>query len=505
MPDIVVVQALIIFLSLVRRHDSPRFVWMMVGLVIRMAQSLGLHRDGSEFSHLTPYEVEIRRRAWWSICMLDVRASEDQGTEYTIPMGSFDTKIPLNINDADIGPDIKETPAERQSLTDMSFAVDVFKICDLTRQMMSPGNKTCAPGLEEQVRLVTELYTTFEQGYLQYTSKEDDSIARWAGITCVRLTMSKMTLMIYLPILSSSASDSFSDEVRDKLLVAAIEVAEYNHALNAEQACRQWRWMYQTYTHWHAVVLLLIEIARRPASPLVERAWVALHSRWLIPPAQQQTDGGRKLQIWIPLRRLMAKARTRRDAELQRLRGDAQAAECAEWADRHVPAPASHGLYPSDESFREHWRGLVGLAERSDEEALSARQPDLNDAPGPSVTISRAEVAQQQQLDTLHPYEQHGFLPTTGAGPVYVSSGGSSVVGQQIQNPSSFDGNMDRHPFEAMGSMPWMWVDADPAADFFGDEDVNMDVDNEADWLSWLESAKNMELNQGGIPYTGNG
>jgi hypothetical protein len=78
--DLVLLQAFTIFLYLVRRHDSPRFVWMMTGLAIRMGQALGLHRDGSNFKNLTPYDIEMRRRVWWSLCMLDVRASEDQGS-----------------------------------------------------------------------------------------------------------------------------------------------------------------------------------------------------------------------------------------------------------------------------------------------------------------------------------------------------------------------------------------------------------------------------------------
>lgn len=61
-PDIILVQALSIFLCLLRRHDSPRYVWMMTGLLIRMAHYLGLQRDGAITGHLTPYEIEIRRR-----------------------------------------------------------------------------------------------------------------------------------------------------------------------------------------------------------------------------------------------------------------------------------------------------------------------------------------------------------------------------------------------------------------------------------------------------------
>ena len=61
-PDIVLVQAFAIFLLLLRRHDSPRFVWMMTGLLIRMAQYLGLQRDGAHFEHLTPFDIEMRRK-----------------------------------------------------------------------------------------------------------------------------------------------------------------------------------------------------------------------------------------------------------------------------------------------------------------------------------------------------------------------------------------------------------------------------------------------------------
>lgn len=530
-PDMVLVQAFVIFLSLLRRHESPRFVWMMVGLAIRMAQSLGLHRDGSHFEHLTPYEVEIRRRVWWSICVLDVRASEDQGTEYTIPAGSFDTRIPLNINDADIGPGVEESPAELQRLADMTFAVDVFKICDITRRIMSPGSKGRTPPLEEQVRLVDELYATLEQGYLRY-SAEDGSIAKWVGVTAVRLTMSKMLLMIYLPALAASAGagagagegrsgEGRSGEIRDKLLVAAIEVAEYNHALNDEDACSQWRWMYQTYTHWHSVVLLLIEIARRPLSPLVERAWLALHSRWLIPA---RPDVDRKLQLWIPLRKLMAKARRHRGAELRRLRGDAQAVEQLERADGGAPAPASPCLLSSYGDLHHHWRGLVD----------GTMGPDMgHDAPQPSTTVQEAGAAQLQYLGSASPHEQHGFLPATSAEATYRSSRGSSVAGQQSNSPSSNISTLAQKPAGFLGPrsglafeqtagppvpqfptqfptnlsggqqmhvncLPWIWADMDPASDVYSAGDVNMDVDNEADWLSWLESAKSVELSQGG-------
>ncbi|KAF3351527.1 UPF0554 protein C2orf43-like protein [Verticillium dahliae VDG2] len=81
LPTVTLIQAFVIFLALARRHDSPRYVWMMTGLATRMAVAVGLHRDGTHFAHLSPYEVEMRRRVWWCLCLLDIRAAEDQGTD----------------------------------------------------------------------------------------------------------------------------------------------------------------------------------------------------------------------------------------------------------------------------------------------------------------------------------------------------------------------------------------------------------------------------------------
>ncbi|ORY68879.1 fungal-specific transcription factor domain-containing protein [Pseudomassariella vexata] len=329
-PELVLVQAFSIFLFLVRRHDSPRYVWMMTGLLIRMAQALGMHRDGSHFHHLTPFEVEMRRRVWWVVCILDVRASEDQGIDLTISSGSFDTRTPINLNDADISPDTKITPTECQGFTDMTFPMLSIEMCEITRRMMAGP-----PGFEEQSRLLNEMNDKSEHGYLQY-SADSANICYWVGVICMRLLVAKMTLITHLPVLFSSPSEHFSDEIRDKLLVSAIEVAEHNHALNSEHACHHWRWVYQTFTHWHVIVYLLIEMTRRPWSSIVERAWVNLHSPWLIP-----VQSNRNLRIWVPLRKLMAKARKHRAAEVQRLRGDAGAARQLEIDDRKLPVPKS--------------------------------------------------------------------------------------------------------------------------------------------------------------------
>ena len=361
-PDIVLVQALAIFLCLARRNDSPRFVWMMTGLVIRMAQYLGLQRDGDHFEHLTPFEIEMRRRIWWVIYFLDARASEDQGTDLTITSGSFDTKVPLNINDVDIDPESKHTPEERSGITDMSFGRLYAGILVITRQMMDSCVGDGVAGLEGQNRLLNEIHQKIDREYFRH-AKESESLVYWVAVTMARLIMAKLRLLVSLPVLFSSPSKHTSEEIRITLLLSAIEVAEYNHALNAEKECRQWRWLYQTCTHWYAIVYIMMEISRRSWSPIVERAWVALHSRWLI-PAQAFQD--KTLHIWVPLRKLMDKARKHRNAELKRLRADPEAANKLEGDDRTTPLPSSPGPFlpgSSVDMFRERWRQLVTVPE----------------------------------------------------------------------------------------------------------------------------------------------
>ena len=522
-PNLVLVQAFTIFLCLVRRHDSPRFVWMMTGLVIRMGHALGLHRDGANFPYLTPYETEMRRRVWWTVCMLDVRASEDQGTDYTIARGSFDTKLPLNINDTDIWPERTQMPTGRVGITDMTFPLVSFEMTEVMKQIMAQSAKEGAPGIEEQSRLLNEIYQKLDRGYLQY-SVEPGNITYWVGVTIARLVMAKMTLFIYLPILFSSPSEHSSDTIKTKLLIAAIETAEYNHALNAEQACRHWRWVFQTYTHWYAVVYLLIVISRRPWSPIVERAWVALHSQWLI-PAQSYMD--KNLRVWVPLRKLMSKARKHRDVELERLRSDPQAAERLEVEDQMVPVPASPGPFPAGsnvvELFHERWRQLLAMPDGPGHDTGTLGQSGSGFISASADSIFKT----QPSTSSGSAYNVGGSGSNSSFGPSYLGASELQPI-QNLPRKTSLDlqsGIMTNPPDNfAMGStagpshnthpgipttwsmssdfVPWLWADGNPSSDVFGNVDVHendaiMDLDGEVDWYNWVESAKGMEWDAG--------
>lgn len=473
-PDLALVQAFAVLLLPLNRHESPRFVWMMTGLLIRMSHALGLHRDGTHFEHLTPYEVEIRRRVWRVVCALDVRASENQGTHHSVAIGSFDAKMPLNINDEDIMPGLKKLPSERQGLTDMSIARVWYRTTEIAMQMMAQGS--AMPNLDEQSGLLQEIYRSLEEGYLQYST--ESNITYWVAVTVARLVMAKMTLFIYLPVLFTSPSEKLSETLRTKLLVAAIEVAEYNHALNAEQDCRHWQWMFQSYTHWHATVYLLLEIPRRPWSPLAERAWMALHSPWLIP---EQSHMSRNMRVWFPLQKLLANAERHRAKELVRLCNDAEAVERLEIEYRGMQLPSS----PVAVSVS----NLPSLAVEPNtfDAALDRWRQQVIAPPviGPGTS------------DMIVHIGTSGFPPNRvnwGVGPFLSQNSYLANIQPGLDLPDSNSISLD--PSLSVNGTDLGWLQSNEILTNPNDDlgSTGFDMDSDVNWYDWVESLKGMEV-----------
>jgi hypothetical protein len=463
-----------------------------------------MHRDGSHFENFTPYEAEIRRRVWWALCALDVRASQDQGMDLIITGGSFDTKLPLNINDADIGPQTKETPKKRESVTDMTFAFLSCKVCNIVRHLLAPavGKGAKAPG--DQDSLLNEISENLNRSFLQHWSDDSENIVSWTAIILTRLIYAKMTLIIYSPVLFTSPGEHLSEELRTRLLISAIEVAEYNHKLNAEKSCRKWRWIYQTYTHWHAIVYLLLESAQRSWSPIVERAWVALHSSWLIPV---QSKPGKTQRIWVPLQKLMTEARKHRKAELTRLKRDPYATAQLEMEDRKNPLPASSGPFPagwgkSEDLFREHWRKLLAVPEGATPVTNPHSTPAIV-APVPSTITHLASIPQQDPV--FQPaYFEGDLWPKSNlqVEPTYLTNQDLSNTNTPLMATAQVpllhpENSIYNAPVDWGTGQPLLWAAADPSVDFFAgpDLDADMELDKEFNWYNWVESAKGMEWN----------
>nr|POE99356.1 bikaverin cluster transcription factor bik5 [Quercus suber] len=313
--EIVVLQAFVVFLICLRRNNDARAIWTLTGLIVRIAQTMGIHRDGSHFD-LPPFEAEMRRRLWWQVCVLDTRSSEDHGCDPTIIEQTFDTNLPLNVNDVDLYPDMKELPADKLGCTDMSFCRIRFEVSNTFRRInyIPPGPKS--PNLphvtlEDKERWLTDCHDKLQERFLKHC---DMSVPLfWVTATVARLMMCKMWLMIFHPMQRPDGGASLSEEMKEKLFVASLENVEYSLQLETESRTMKWGWLFKTHVQWHALAFMLSELCRRTSGDTVERAWVAVEKtrdgRW----GPVTSDHGTNVQhLWRPLKKLYRKAKEAR-------------------------------------------------------------------------------------------------------------------------------------------------------------------------------------------------
>lgn len=107
----------------------------MNGVIVRIAQKMGLHRDGQMFG-LSPFETEMRRRIWWQIVLIDGIYALMSGLGQSMIPRSWDTKEPSNINDNDMSPGMSKIES-REGPTDMVYCLLCYEVAKLLVE--SPG------------------------------------------------------------------------------------------------------------------------------------------------------------------------------------------------------------------------------------------------------------------------------------------------------------------------------------------------------------------------------
>lgn len=301
-------------------RSDTRYVWTLTGLLIRLAQGLGIHRDGQQFG-LSPFETEMRRRLWWQISSLDMRASEDHGTDPSIVEQSFDTKFPLNINDEDIDPSTKETPKEHEGATELTFDLVRHSMGVTVRRLSyaPPGEGRCRTmsaslSVEDKERMIEDLHQYLEKKYLGHC---DMSIPlHWVSATVARLILAKMWLVVHHPFTRSDAGAGLPQETKDRLFRTSLEVIEFSRLLETEKTTLRWGWLFRTYVQWHALAFVISQLCVRTIGPEVDKAWTVIDG--VFDDWGGIVTSNQRGMLWKPVRKLAAKAKAERSKALEK-------------------------------------------------------------------------------------------------------------------------------------------------------------------------------------------
>ncbi|KAL9598404.1 MAG: hypothetical protein Q9179_003932, partial [Wetmoreana sp. 5 TL-2023] len=319
--ELVVLQSFTLFLICAGRHDDTRYVWTLTGLLIRLAQALGLHRDGEQFG-LSPYETEMRRRLWWHILHLDLRGAEDHGSDPTIQEATFDTRFPLNVNDGDITPSMKEPPKEHEGATEMTFDLIRYTVSTTARRLtyVPPGPGKCLKRsemftLERKEHLMEELHQHIENKYLKYCDMNKP--LHWVAGTVFRLILAKMWLIIHHPLQREDAGNKkLSEETTNRLFRTSVDIIQWSNHLERERSTKKWGWLFRTYVQWHAVAFVLSQLCIRTKGPEVDRAWQVIQETFA--DIGGMVSAQKRGMLWKPLRRLITRAQAVRARELEK-------------------------------------------------------------------------------------------------------------------------------------------------------------------------------------------
>jgi hypothetical protein len=281
-----------------------------------LAIGIGLHRDGTNLG-LCPFDTEMRRRIWWQICVLDIRAAEDHGSDPLIREDAFETRFPLNLNDEDLYPKMTETPTERVGVSHITFCMIRFEICRVARTLTYGSDTTITERtFEQKEQIVYDLHEMLERKYIRYCLEVDAEPLYWVAATVSRLIVAKMSIIVFFR--GTDVPGELPQHIRDRLFIAAIELMEYSTLLEAGSSTKKWGWLFHTYVQWHAIVFILREVCIRLRCPLVERAWRAVDcvfNDW--GDAVKHSKSPNNGMLWLPLKKLMAKARRKREADLK--------------------------------------------------------------------------------------------------------------------------------------------------------------------------------------------
>lgn len=85
--------------------DDSDGVWAFLGLVIRLAMSIGLHRDPRWFGTMSPLEAEMRKRIWTTLVFMDSHNSLESGQPPLLQADDYDSAPPTGRRDQDLTDD----------------------------------------------------------------------------------------------------------------------------------------------------------------------------------------------------------------------------------------------------------------------------------------------------------------------------------------------------------------------------------------------------------------
>ncbi|CAJ2502558.1 Uu.00g099520.m01.CDS01 [Anthostomella pinea] len=163
------IEALILhgYTEMIKQRDAVvnSSIWAKFALTARLAQRMGYHRDPKYLSNVTPFEGELRRRAWFFIEVFDVLFSFQLGMPPVIRDDECDTESPSNLYDTDFDENMMVLPPSRPptEATSTLYLCWKSRLCRLLRRVIRSTLSIHPLPYDEALRLNDEIHQYHNQ------------------------------------------------------------------------------------------------------------------------------------------------------------------------------------------------------------------------------------------------------------------------------------------------------------------------------------------------------
>ncbi|KAH8647070.1 fungal-specific transcription factor domain-containing protein [Tricladium varicosporioides] len=412
--DLTVLQGFTLYLmSCLTFLIDPRALFILTGMAIRMAQRIGLNFDGTTYQ-LKPFEIEMRRRLWWQIIFLDSRVGEMSGNGPSVLQHMWTTRLPLNVNDSDLFPDMKDPPVEHPGITEMVF---VLQRCEIIETLTKAKKATGSARVEDDY--IAALEARLEEKYLRHCDPQIP--LHYISAVTAQIGIARLKVGSRQPNLFHSKDVVLPGHQRDMLFELCLFQLEKHHELVTAEQLNKFHWYMLKNFPFPSQIYVLCELRNRPIGALADRAWDFLPNAY---EHRAIIHGDKKFQkpisyIFLAVANLTVKAWEAREAALLPFRPSVPPS--IQKLREHLQDHRSSKSTPATQSESSPSTNLESYTEQSSDAYMWINQPPIN----PDLTFDPLPPMQNgmQTEDAMNWTFWNDYMQVPGTAPAFEFSG----------------------------------------------------------------------------------
>ena len=247
---------------------------------------MGIHNESSR-AKKGIYESEMRRRLWWSLVLYDHRICELADSKATMLAPIWDCKIPLNVNDFDLRPDMKVLPTPYDQPSETLFVAVRSELGDFIRHssfhldFTNPSLKLVAgnslSGSDAEDGGLAALEKSLQDKYLRLCNLENP--VHFLTVWMTRAWLAKYRLFQYLCQYPHPSADQ-TEAVRNNSIKDAMSFLECDTKLTASPLTRRFTWLHELQFPMPAYIYLVQDLTKQPSKDGAELKWKVMSDNY---------------------------------------------------------------------------------------------------------------------------------------------------------------------------------------------------------------------------------